>query len=60
MLESGGPINIRLSILPGRINAGSNTNRYEASTEIQDIDARLAQLQDFLRAAKNGDPLPTL
>jgi coiled-coil domain-containing protein 61 len=39
---------------------GSNTNRYEASTEIQDIDARLAQLQDFLRAAKNGDPLPTL
>jgi hypothetical protein len=38
----------------------SNSSKYEASTEIQDIDARLAQLQNFLRAAKSGEPLPTL
>lgn len=40
--------------------SSATTNRYDASGEIVDIDARLAQLQEFLRAAKTGQPLPEL
>lgn len=38
----------------------SGEGRYDASKDIGDIDARLAQLQEFLRAAKAGQPLPDL
>jgi coiled-coil domain-containing protein 61 len=46
--------------VPAVVVHSPSSSKYEASSEIQDIDARLAQLQDFLRAAKNGDPLPSL
>jgi coiled-coil domain-containing protein 61 len=46
--------------VPAFVVHSPSSSKYEASSEIQDIDARLAQLQDFLRAAKNGDPLPSL
>jgi hypothetical protein len=64
---------LNVGVVPGASSAGAapapaapapatspGGGRYDSSAEIQDIDARLAQLQDFLRAAKIGGPLPAL
>ena len=44
----------------GTVSPGGTKYSYDSSAEMQDIDARLQQLQDFLKAAKSGGPLPNL
>jgi hypothetical protein len=57
---SFGPSSSAPASAPPPPSTSPGGGRYDSSAEIQDIDARLAQLQDFLRAAKSGGPLPAL
>jgi hypothetical protein len=42
------------------VSPGGTRYSYDSTAEIHDIDARLQQLQDFLKAAKTGAPLPQI
>lgn len=44
----------------GTVSPGGTKYSYDSSAEMHDIDTRLQQLQDFLKAAKSGGPLPNV